>query len=92
LIRIVLIWRCTWTVTAEARFWWRASPCEIGGEQSGNGTGFSPSASVFSCKCHAASTPNSPLNTVLIRKTRGRTLGTFKAPLGRPFDEFFLWK
>jgi hypothetical protein len=60
LIKVVLRWRWVWAVTAEARFWWRASPCDISCEQSGTGTGFSPSVSVFPCQYHVASTPYSP--------------------------------
>lgn len=33
LIRIVLMWRCVWTVTAEARCWRRAISSEIGGKK-----------------------------------------------------------
>jgi hypothetical protein len=36
-----------WPPTAEARFRYRLSPCEICGGQSGTGTGFSASTSVF---------------------------------------------
>jgi hypothetical protein len=43
--------------TAEARFRSRISPCGICGGQSGTGSGFSRSASVFPCQFHSTSTP-----------------------------------
>jgi hypothetical protein len=43
--------------TAEACVRSRVSPCEIYGGQSGTGTGFSPSTSVFPCQYHSTDAP-----------------------------------
>jgi hypothetical protein len=42
-----------WPLTAEARFHAWVSPCGICGEQSGTGTGFSPSSFIYPCNYHS---------------------------------------
>ena len=44
-------------LTAEAWVRSRVSPCRICGRQSGTGTGFSPSTSVFRCQFHPTGVP-----------------------------------
>jgi hypothetical protein len=46
-----------WPLTAEARFRSRVSPCGICGRQSGTGTGFSPSTSIFPCQFLSTGAP-----------------------------------
>jgi hypothetical protein len=45
------------TLTAEARVRSRISQCGVCGGQSGTGTGFSPSTSVFPCEFHSTGAP-----------------------------------
>jgi len=64
-------------LTTEVRFRSWMSPHEICCGQSGNGTGFSPSAAVFPCQFHSASAPH-----IAFIITKGRGLGTFITATG----------
>jgi hypothetical protein len=52
---------CAWCqpLTAETRVWSQTSSCGVCNGQSGTGTGFSPSTSVFPCQCPTTNAPNS---------------------------------
>jgi hypothetical protein len=45
------------SLTAEARFRSRVSPCRVCGGQSGTGIGFSPNTSVFLCQFNSTGAP-----------------------------------
>jgi hypothetical protein len=69
-------------LNAEARFRSRVIPCGIWRGQSGTGTGFTPSTSVFPCKFHSTITPLDGKTKKLIifitglhNKPQGRSIG-----------------
>jgi hypothetical protein len=62
-------------LTAEARALSLASPYEICGRQSGTGTDFSPSTSVFPCQYHSASAPYLSSSTCSSYQDKRENLG-----------------
>lgn len=58
------------SLTAEARFRSRVSPCDICGRQNGNEVGFSPNTCVFPCQNRAINATH----TLLLSKDQGATL------------------
>jgi hypothetical protein len=71
-------------VTAESRVRLQSSPCEICGEQSGNGTCFSPTTSVFPYRYH---TKNDPYSSYMSFVPEGQTGEASKPPKNNALSE-----